>query len=59
MKNKMRFALLLAFMAGMIVGWFTVGQVSAYQEKDGGWSASEKRQVIDLLEKIAENTRGN
>jgi len=44
-------------LAGMVLGWLTVGFVSAYQEKDGGWSASEKRQVISLLEQIAENTR--
>lgn len=58
MKNETRLALLLAFMAGMIIGWFTVGKVSAYDTQSGSsyWSASERRQVISLLEKIAENT---
>lgn len=56
MENKMKFALAMAFLAGMVFGWMTVSQVSAYSEKDGGWSASEKRQVISLLEKIVSNT---
>lgn len=49
--------IIVTLLVGIAIGWMTVGFVSAYQEKDGGWSSSEKRQVIDLLEKIAENTR--
>lgn len=49
--------LLIGLMLGFVL--FHMGSVhlSAYSEKNGGWTATEKRQVINLLEKIAENTR--
>ena len=50
---------LLTVIVTMLAGWITVRPVSAYSEQNGGWSASEKRQVIDLLERISENTGGN
>ena len=50
----------------ILIGLFCIGLVSltssltshieAYGEKEGGWTASEKRQIISLLETIANNT---
>ena len=55
MKNKITMCLLLFL--GIIIGQFLVGTVRAAYENSGEWSASEKRQVISLLEQIAKNTR--
>lgn len=32
---------------------------NAYGEQTGGWTASEKRQVISLLREIRDNTKGD
>jgi len=31
--------------------------VESYGERNGEWTATEKRQIIELLERIEENTR--
>jgi len=56
MENKKKLTLL--FLAGWLTGWLTVGMLSAYDTQSGSsyWNASERRQVISLLERIAENT---
>jgi len=49
--------LLVAFTMGIIFSPLFLGIASAYEERNGSWTASEKRQVINLLEKIEDNTQ--
>lgn len=53
MKNS---KLIMAFVIGMILGHLGIQSLNAYGEKTGGWTASEKRQVISLLTEIRDNT---
>lgn len=54
-RNTTRLAVIGIFVSGMIVGWITVGMLSA--SGGAGWQEYQIRQVITLLEKIEENTR--
>ena len=56
MRNKALTLLILATMA-LALSLLRQPSLNAYGEQGGGWTASEKRQVISLLEKIEENTR--
>lgn len=56
MKEKITIALLLFAFAGATLS-MTAQVANSYGESEGGWSATEKRQVISLLEKIEKNTR--
>jgi len=59
MNNKNLWAMLLvAFMAGVLWSPVFQGIAEAYGERDGRWTASEKRQVISLLKEIRDNTGG-
>lgn len=58
MKNlKLTLILLAAFIAGVILSPLFMGTVNAYGERDGFWTATEKRQIISLLGKIENNTK--
>ena len=54
-----RLTLILILLLGLAIGHVLTGSVQAYGEKDGAWTSDEKRQVIMLLEKIEQNTRGD
>ena len=56
-KIRLTLILLVAFTAGVILSPLFLGTVNAYGERDGFWSATEKRQIISLLGQIADNTR--
>lgn len=47
----------LVYLAGVVTSPLWIGLLHAYEESTGSWSATEKRQVIRLLEKIEQNTR--
>lgn len=47
---------ILALFAGVVLGQLMIRSAGALYEQDGGWSATEKRQVIGYLEDIARNT---
>jgi len=57
--NNTRLAIgfLIAFTLGVLFSPILIGIAGAYSEQMGSWSATEKRQVINLLEKIEKNTR--
>ena len=52
--KKVKMALLI--LLGVMIGHLGLLSVYAYQETTGSWTASEKRQVISLLESIKSNT---
>jgi len=56
MKEKLIILLLLFAFVGATLS-MTVQVANSYGESDGGWSATEKRQVIKLLGQIADNTK--
>lgn len=60
-KFKQLIATPIALLTGLLAVLFMVGvlvtSVHPYGETGGLWTASEKRQVISLLERIEENTR--
>jgi purine-cytosine permease-like protein len=51
MKNKLEMILIL--LVGMLIGQVLIQRVGAFGETTGPWTMSEKRQVIELLQKIA------
>ena len=58
MKNtKLIVILLVAFTTGIIFSPLFLGIASAFGEQSGAWTASEKKQVINLLVKIERNTK--
>lgn len=59
MRNKTYvITLLIAFVAGVFLAPLFQGVAGAYGEKDGLWTANEKKQVISLLRQIRDNTNG-
>lgn len=53
MKNA---KLIMVLIVGFILGHFGIQSLNAYGESEGGWTATEKRQVISLLKEIRDNT---
>jgi hypothetical protein len=47
----------IIYALGVISAPLWIGLVSAYEESSGSWSATEKRQIIRLLESIDNNTQ--
>jgi hypothetical protein len=47
----------VAFTAGVILSPLFHGIANAYAEQEGFWTATEKRQIINLLGKIERNTK--